>query len=65
MRLVVIDTNCLVQILSRRCPYRPIWDAFLAQKFTLCVSNDDALSRSPFPYINVLTMADFMERLAQ
>lgn len=136
MRPVVIDTNCLVQILSRRCPYRPIWDAFLAQKFTLCVSNEileeyqeiiemqttpeiaenvillifnqrnvryvdphfrlrmiaadpdddkfvdcafaagadiivtedshfDALSRSPFPYINVLTMADFMERQAQ
>ena len=136
MRPVVIDTNCLVQILSRRGPYRPIWDAFLAQRFTLCVSNEileeyqeiiemqttpeiaenvillifnqrnvryvdphfrlrmiaadpdddkfvdcafaagadiivtedshfDALSRSPFPYINVLTMADFMERLAQ
>jgi putative PIN family toxin of toxin-antitoxin system len=27
-------------ILSRRSPYRPIWDAFLAHRFTLCLSND-------------------------
>lgn len=37
---VVIDTNCLLQIISRNSPYRPIWDAFLVGKFDLCVSND-------------------------
>ena len=30
MNPVVIDTNCLLQIISRHSPYRPIWDAFLA-----------------------------------
>ena len=40
MNPVVIDTNCLLQILARRSPYRPIWDAFLAGKFQLCVSNE-------------------------
>jgi putative PIN family toxin of toxin-antitoxin system len=135
MRPVVIDTNCLVQIISKRCPYRPIWDAFLAKRFTLCVSNEileeyqevigihttpeiaenvvllilnqhnvryvdphfrlrvivadpdddkfvncafasgadiivsedshfNALKDSPFPYINVLSMSDFMESLS-
>lgn len=39
-RPVVIDTNCLIQMISKRSPYRPIWDAFLGQKFILCVSND-------------------------
>ena len=40
MHPVVIDTNCLLQIISRNSPYRPIWDAFLLGKFDLCVSND-------------------------
>ncbi len=40
MNPVVIDTNCLLQIISRKSPYRPIWDAFLAGRFTLCVSNE-------------------------
>ena len=39
-RPVVIDTNCLLQMLSRRSPYRPIWDAFLGRRFILCVSNE-------------------------
>lgn len=26
--------------MSKRSPYRPIWDAFLGQRFILCVSND-------------------------
>ena len=40
MNPVVIDTNCLLQIISRHSPYRPIWDAFLAGRFTLCVSEE-------------------------
>ena len=40
MHPVVIDTNCLLQIISRNSPYRPIWDAFLVGKLDLCVSND-------------------------
>lgn len=40
MNPVVIDTNCLLQIIARKSPYRPIWDAFLHGKFQLCVSNE-------------------------
>ena len=40
MSRVVIDTNCLLQIIARKSPYRPIWDAFLQGKFQLCVSNE-------------------------
>ena len=40
MRQVVIDTNCLIQIISLHSPYRPIWNAFLAGKFQLCISNE-------------------------
>lgn len=39
-RPVVIDTNCLIQMMSKRSPYRPIWDAFLDRQFILCVSNE-------------------------
>ena len=40
MNPVVIDTNCLLQIIARRSPYRPIWDAFLVGRYDLCVSED-------------------------
>ena len=40
MNPVVIDTNCLLQIIARKSPYRPIWDAFLAGRYTLCASNE-------------------------
>lgn len=40
MKPIVIDTNCLLQIIAKKSPYRPIWDAFLEGKFQLCVSNE-------------------------
>ncbi len=40
MNPVVIDTNCLLQVIARKSPYRPIWDAFLDGEFDLCVSNE-------------------------
>lgn len=40
MRPVVIDTNCLLQVIARKSPYRPIWDAFLEQRYQLCVTNE-------------------------
>ncbi|MBQ6651919.1 MAG: putative toxin-antitoxin system toxin component, PIN family [Prevotella sp.] len=40
MRPIVIDTNCLLQIIARKSPYRPIWDAFLEGRYELCVSNE-------------------------
>ena len=39
-RKVVLDTNCLVQIISVHSPYRPAWMAFREGRYTLCVSND-------------------------
>lgn len=39
-RLVVLDTNCLVQMLSVHSPYRPAWQAFRDGRYTLCVSNE-------------------------
>ena len=40
MKPVVIDTNCLLQIIARKSPYRPIWDAFLDEKYQLCVTDE-------------------------
>lgn len=39
-RLVVLDTNCLVQMLSVHSPYRPAWQAFRDGQYLLCVSNE-------------------------
>lgn len=39
-RLVVLDTNCLVQMLSVHSPYRPAWQAFRDGRYLLCVSNE-------------------------
>ena len=39
-RLVVIDTNCLVQMLSVHSSYRPAWQAFREGKYELCVTNE-------------------------
>ena len=40
MNPVVIDTNCLLQIIARKSSYRPIWNAYLAGRYQLCVSNE-------------------------
>lgn len=38
--LVVIDTNCLLQMLGRHSIYRALWEAFLQEHFVWCVSNE-------------------------
>ena len=40
MRYVVLDTNCLIQILPTRSLYHRIWTDFLEGKYRLCVSNE-------------------------
>ena len=40
MRHVVVDTNCLVQMISKHSPYRLAWEAFLEGRYILCVSNE-------------------------
>ncbi len=39
-RRVVLDTNCLVQMISLHSPSRPAWQAFRDGRYLLCVSND-------------------------
>lgn len=40
MRAVVLDTNCLLQIISRNSPYFSVWRAFDEGKYFLCVSSE-------------------------
>lgn len=57
MRHIVIDTNCLVQMISMHSPYRPVWDAFRQGRYILCVSNEiiteytEVLTQLTTPYI--------------
>ena len=39
-RLIVLDTNALIQALPTRSQYHRIWTDFLAGKYRLCVSNE-------------------------
>ncbi|MBR3488220.1 MAG: hypothetical protein IKH33_02775 [Bacteroidales bacterium] len=36
MRCVVLNTNCLIQILPTRSLYRRVWTDFLEGKYRLC-----------------------------
>ena len=69
-RTVVIDTNCLLQILGRHGKYRPIWNAFLQERFVWCISNeivseiliiDSDLSDKMRTTINLLTVPLYQE----
>ena len=40
MRHVVLDTNCLIQMLSRHSDAYLGWRAFREERYVLCVSND-------------------------
>lgn len=37
---IVLDTNCLLQILGARSPYHFLLEKFLANEYTLCVSTE-------------------------
>lgn len=37
---IVLDTNCLIQSIPQRSPYRPVWESFISGENTLCVSNE-------------------------
>ena len=47
-RNIVLDTNCLVQIISAHSPYRPAWQAFRI------------LETIPFPSVNVRRLEEFL-----
>ena len=37
---IVLDTNCLIQIVSRRSRYYELWQDFISGSYRLCVTND-------------------------
>lgn len=39
-RLIVLDTNCLLQSLSRRSPYYRVWEDFVMGKYSLCITTE-------------------------
>lgn len=39
-RVVVLDTNCLLQCISRHSYYYRVWEDFVMGKYILCVSNE-------------------------
>lgn len=40
MSRLVLDTNCLIQIVSPRSKYHALWDSFVCGENILCVSNE-------------------------
>jgi len=40
MRNIVLDTNCLLVCTATKSKFHAVWDAFLNEKFHLCVSNE-------------------------
>lgn len=40
MREIVLDTNCLVQIISHNAKYHSVWQQFLLGKYCLCVTTE-------------------------
>lgn len=39
-RQIVIDTNCLLQMISRHSSYYFLWELFLDGAYNLCITND-------------------------
>lgn len=39
-RQIVLDTNCLIQIISRKSNKYYLWELFLEGAYDLCVTND-------------------------
>lgn len=37
---IVIDTNCLLSCIGKKSLYRNVFDAFLENRFTICVSSE-------------------------
>lgn len=40
MQNIVLDTNSLIMSISSRSAYNEIWQAFLREEYTLCVTNE-------------------------
>ena len=57
MRYIVLDTNCLLQVLPSKSPYHKVWAEVLEGKISLCVNTDileeyeEVLARKTTPEI--------------
>ncbi|MBO6033488.1 MAG: hypothetical protein J6Q22_18900 [Prevotella sp.] len=68
---IVLDTNCLLQILGARSSYHFLFSEFLADRYTLCVSTDivtddghfDDAANSSFPNFRVMGLDEFAEKI--
>ena len=56
-RRIVLDTNCLLQAISRRSRFHPIWREFVQGRYELCVTTEilneyeEILSRYTSPVV--------------
>lgn len=62
---VILDTNLLLVSIGKKSPYRPIFDAFLANQFTLVISNDLLLEYAEIieHKTNILVATNIIEML--
>ncbi|MFY7889812.1 MAG: putative toxin-antitoxin system toxin component, PIN family [Spirosomataceae bacterium] len=62
---VILDTNVLLVSIGKKSPYRPIFDAFLANQFTLVISNDLLLEYAEIieHKTNILVATNIIEML--
>lgn len=64
----VIDTNCLIMMISAQNKYHDIWNAFLSGKFYLCVSTEileeyeEVISRNLSPRLATYILYTITER---
>jgi len=62
---IVLDTNCLLMSLSRRSAYYPVWRDFKANARYIVTEDHhyDILKQTPFPYIDVVGIDEFIKVL--
>lgn len=65
---VVLDTNCLIMAISARNEYHQVWQAFLAGKYIMCVTNEiieeysEVISRNISPFLSELVISAIINR---
>lgn len=65
---IVLDTNCLIIAISRQSQYHQVWQDFLADKYTLCITNEivkeysEVLSRNISPLVSELFVTAILNR---
>lgn len=65
-RLVVLDTNCLLQSISRRSRYYRIWNDFILGRYVLCVTTEileeyeEIISRCMSPIVAKIMIATIL-----